>query len=78
MIFGDNHKVSVLIGKLMTRGFQNTPYFWILLKIEGAMALQNKAYYFVWHSVKKGGYWHDFSMQVEIFYLHFLSSLWSK
>ena len=26
----------------------------------------------------KGGSGHDFRMQVEIFYLHFLSSLWSK
>ena len=43
IIFGANHKVSVPIGKLMMRGFQNTPYFWILLKSEGAMALQNKA-----------------------------------
>ena len=25
-ILRDNHKVSVCIGKLMTRGFQNTPY----------------------------------------------------
>ena len=25
-IFRDNHKVLVCIGKLMTRGFQNTPY----------------------------------------------------
>ena len=25
VIFGDNHKVSVPIGKLMMRGFQNTP-----------------------------------------------------
>ena len=27
VIFGDNHKVSVPIGKLMMRGFQNTPDF---------------------------------------------------
>ena len=27
VIFGENHKVPVLIGKLMMRGFQNTPYF---------------------------------------------------
>ena len=26
VIFGDNYKVSVPIGKLITRGFQNTPY----------------------------------------------------
>ena len=57
VIFDDNYKVSVPIGKLMTRGFQNTPYFWILLKIEGAMALQNKVYYFVWPSVHKRSFW---------------------
>ena len=27
VIFSDNHKVSVLIGKLMMRGFQNTSDF---------------------------------------------------
>ena len=27
IIFGANHKVSVPIGKLMMRGFQNTPDF---------------------------------------------------
>ena len=48
------------IGKLMTRGFQNTPYFWILLKIEGAMALQNKAYFFVIPSVYKRWFWTRF------------------
>ena len=42
-IFCDNHKVSVIIGKLMTRGFQNTTYTCILLKIEGPRAIQNKA-----------------------------------
>ena len=41
----------------MTRGFQNTPYVWILLKIEGAIAQQNKAYYFVWPSVHKRCFW---------------------
>ena len=62
----------------MTRGFQNTTYFWILLKIEGAMALQNKAY-FLWDPLyTQGGSGQDFKMQVKIFYLHFLSSLWSK
>ena len=30
----------------MTRGFQNTLYFWILLKSEGAKAQQNKANFF--------------------------------
>ena len=48
------------IGKLMTRGFQNTPYFWILLKIKGAMALQNKAYYFVRPSFYKRWFWTRF------------------
>ena len=63
----------------MTRGFQNTPYFWILLKIEGAMALQNKAYIILCDPLyTKGAFGHDFRMQVEIFYLHFLSSLVSK
>ncbi len=27
VIFGDNYKVSVPLGKLITRGFQNTPYY---------------------------------------------------
>ena len=45
------------IRKLMTRGFQNTPYFCILLKIDSAMALQNKAYYFVWPSAPKRCFW---------------------
>ena len=36
----------------MTRQFQNTPYTWILLKYEGAMAFQNKAW-FVGISSKK-------------------------
>ena len=43
IIFCAYDKVSVPIGKLMTRGFQNTPYFWILLKSEGAIDLHNKA-----------------------------------
>ena len=30
-IFCDNQKVSMYIGKLMTGGFQNTPYIWISL-----------------------------------------------
>ena len=42
VIVDDNNKVSVPIGKLMIRGFQNTLYFWIFLKSEGAIALQNK------------------------------------
>ena len=45
-IFCDNRKVSVYIGKLMTRGFQNTPYTCISLKIEGPRALQNKAKFY--------------------------------
>ena len=52
----------------MTRGFQNSPYFWILLKSEGAIALQNIAY-FLWdtlYSVHSGS-GHDFRMQVESF-----------
>ena len=52
----------------MTRGFQNSPYFLILLKSEGAIALQNIAY-FLWgtlYSVHSGS-GHDFRMQVESF-----------
>ena len=43
VIFSDIHKVPVLIAKLMTRQFQNTPYTWELLKNEGSMALQTQA-----------------------------------
>ena len=49
-----------------------------LLKSEGAMALQNKAHFFWVDMYIKAGSAHDFRTQVEIFYLHFLSSLWSK
>ena len=39
-IFGDNHKVSVLIGKLMMRGFQNTPDFNPSINVKGVIATQ--------------------------------------
>ena len=73
-ISGANHKVPVPIGKLMTRGFQNTPYFWILLKSEGAIALYNKAY-FLWDTLNSvySSFGHDFRMQVE----SFISSFWA-
>ena len=40
VIFGDNHKVSVLIGKLMMRGFQNTPDFNPSINVKGVIATQ--------------------------------------
>ena len=40
LIFGDNHKVSVLIGKLMMRGFQNTPDFNPSINVKGVIATQ--------------------------------------
>ena len=52
IIFCDNHKVTVHIWKLMTRWFQSTPNIWILLKFEGAMAFQDKAWFFVGISSK--------------------------
>ena len=39
-IFGDNKKVSVLIGKLMMRGFQNTPDFNPSINVKGVIANQ--------------------------------------
>ena len=40
VIFGDNQKVSVLIGKLMMRGFQNTPDFNPSINAKGMIATQ--------------------------------------
>ena len=40
VIFGDNQKVSVLIGKLMMRGFQNTPDFNPSINVKGVIATQ--------------------------------------
>ena len=40
VIFGDYHKVSVLIGKLMMRGFQNTPHFNPSINVKGVIATQ--------------------------------------
>ena len=40
VIFGDNHKVSVLIGKLMMRGFQNTPDFNPGINVKGVIETQ--------------------------------------
>ena len=40
VIFGDNQKVSVLIGKLMMRGFQNTPDFNPNINVKGVIATQ--------------------------------------
>ena len=62
----------------MTRQFQNTPYTWILLKYEGAMAFQNKAWFVVGIASKKGAFWLDLKVQVKIFKCKFLSSPWSK
>ena len=38
--FGDSHKVSVPIGKLMMRGFQNTPDFNPSINVKGVIATQ--------------------------------------
>ena len=43
LIFGDNHKVSVLIGKLMMRGFQNTPDFNPGINVKGVIATKTQA-----------------------------------
>ena len=45
-LFCDNYKDLLFIGKLMPRQFQNTPYTWILLRNEGSMTLEGKAYCF--------------------------------
>ena len=76
VIFCDNHKVTVHIWKLMSRGFQNTPNTCILLKYEGAMAFQNKAWFVVGISSKICAFWLDLKVQVKIFECKLLSSPW--
>ena len=71
-------KVSVPIGKLMMRGFQNTPTFEYYSKVKVLWPYKRKPN-FLWDDLYiKACSAHDFRMQVEIFYLHFLSSLWPK